>query len=243
MNVFIMALLGLLISTIPGIYLAAKNNFLMIPNPKYNRFAIRLFYCALPLIPLTLLLALFPFSLILVVFFDNYPHLADEFSYLYLLCPLLSAISWIFLLKKFIVSTDIPFELRPDFMDHELYVFMPHIRSNGINKNRLQTYSSHDRKNIEYSKKSRQSKDPIVGKQTDNLVLNFNCLNKINYLNTGEFIVSDEALEIFQKKNLTGYQIQPVSNLKKSSSDSGKQYHQIVPLYTMPAFNVLVPND
>jgi len=239
MDDFSMVLLSVLISTIPGIYLATKKHFLIIPNPKYDLFAVRLFYCVLSLIPLTLVFTLIPFGFILIVFFNSFPHLADEFAYLNLLCPLLSATSMVFLLKKYIVSADVPFELRPDFMDHELYVFTPHAQLNGVNSNYLRTYAPpYDRENFVYPKKRYQHKELIIGKQIGDLVLNFKYLNKINYLHTGEFVVSEDALEIFQKKNLTGYQTQPVSNSKKSSSDSDIQYHQIISLHTMPAFSL-----
>jgi len=225
-------LFNLLISTIPGIYLAAQKYFLIIPNPKYNLFAVKLFYCVPSLMLPTFLLSLFPFLFGLTFFFDNYPHLA----YLELLCPLSVSLFLIYLLKKYIIPADAPFELWLDFMEHELYVFMPHGRNYGDYYGK-EGFSPYERDNFVYPTMLYKNKELIIGQQIGNLVLNFNCLHKINYMATGEFVVSEEALEIFQKNNLTGYQIQPVSNSKKILSDSSIQYHQLIPLHTMPAFS------
>ena len=213
-----------LISTIPGIYLATKKYFLVIPNPKYNRFIVKLPYCVPVLSSMTLAISLIPWTVYIFLFDDYTPFLVEKFTiYIALLCPLSAAILLIFILKKYFISTDLPSECQTDFMDdYELYVFMPYARI--------------EAENIVYPNKRHKHKELDIGKQAGILVLNFKHLNKVNYTTTGEFIVNEEALEIFQKKNLTGYRIQPVSDSKKSSSDSGVQYHQIIPLRTMPIF-------
>ncbi|MCL2142030.1 MAG: hypothetical protein FWH46_04050, partial [Methanimicrococcus sp.] len=215
-----------LISAIPGIYLATKKYFLVILNPKYNRFIIRLLYCVPSLTPFVLVLSLFPlfgFD----VYFNNFSQiLVEKFTiYIALLCPLLTSLLFIIILKKYFIRTDIPPEFWPNFMNHELYVFIPHIRIIG---------GSYYHTRFEYPKK-REPDQLLIGKQIGNLILDFKKLKDINYTSTGEFVISEKVLDIFQKNNLTGYQIQPVLDYNKSSSS--ELYYQIIPKYTMPLFS------
>ena len=214
-----------LISTLPGIYLATKKYFLIIPNPKYNRFTVKLIYCVPALTSMTFISSLIPWSFYMIFFRDYTPFLVEKFTiYIALLCPLSAAILLIFILKKYVISTDNPPECQPNFMNHELYIFTPYARIKDVT--------------LEYPKKSQKHKELDIGKQVGDLVLNLKRLNKLNYTtSTGEFVVNEEALKIFQKNNLTGYRIQPVLDSKKSSSDSSIRYHQIIPLHTMPPFS------
>ena len=217
-----------LLSTLPGIYLATKKYFMVIPNPKYNRFIIKLLYCVPALGSLTLILSLFPLYTFILFFDDFTPFLVEKFTiYITLLCPLLTSIFLISILKKYFIRTDLPPEFRPDFMDHELYVFMPH---NQIFRGAFQ--------NTKYESQIKGTSNKLlISKQIGNLILDFKILNQINFTATGALVINEEALEIFQKNNLTGYQMQPVSDSNKSSSVSDVLYHQVIPLNTMPSFS------
>jgi len=219
---YITIILFFLFSIVPGIYLASKKYFLVVPNPKYNRFAFKLIYCIPALGSLTLMLSIIPLS-VLIIFSNHYPHLVDELIYIGLLCPLLISIFLILFLKKYVIRTDVPFECQEDFFDHELYVFIPYTRIEPLN--------------IVYPKKRYKHRELDIGTQSGNLVLNLKYLIKVNYTSTGGLVVREEALEIFQKNNLTGYRLQPVSSSKKSSADLDKKYHQIIPLCVMPSFS------
>jgi len=112
-------------------------------------------------------------------------------------------------------------------MDHELYVFMPH---NQIFRGAFQ--------NTKYESQIKGTSNKLlISKQIGNLILDFKILNQINFTATGALVINEEALEIFQKNNLTGYQMQPVSDSNKSSSVSDVLYHQVIPLNTMPSFS------
>ena len=217
-----------LLSTLPGIYLATKKYFMVIPNPKYNRFVIKLLYCVPFLGSFTLLFSLFPWFVFILFFDDFTPFLVEKFTiYITLLCPLLTSILFILILKKYFIRKDLPPEFRPDFMDHELYVFMPH---NQIFRGAFQ--------NTKYESPVKGTSNKLwIPKQMGNLILDFKILNKINYTAASAFVINEEVLEIFQKNNLTGYRIQPVSNSNKSSSTSDVSYHQVIPLNTMPSFS------
>jgi len=206
MNYYVI-LFYILISTLPGIYLATKKYFLVFTNRKYNLFGIRLIYCVPAMAAWTLLLSLFP----LVVF---YVFLVDKFPiYIVLLCPLLASIFLTLIFEKYIIRKDIPFELRSDFMNHDLYVFIPDVRnridSNYAYRGRYTAYILENSSDYVYPKRSAKqfSKQLFFGKQISNLILNFKLLNEINFTFTGEFVVNNKALQIFQENNLTGYQV------------------------------------
>ncbi|MCL2863779.1 MAG: hypothetical protein FWE54_06885 [Methanimicrococcus sp.] len=216
-----------LVSTLPGIYLATKKYFFVIQNPKYNRFIIKLLFCIPTLTVITLLLSLLPWAVYDILLSDYTQFFIDRFTiYIALLCPSLASIFFIYVLKKYFIRTDIPPEYQPDFMDHELYVYMPHIQILG---------AAHYHTKYE-SPKKRDLKELLVQKQIGSLIYNLKILKMVNYTKNGEFIVNKEALEIFQKYDLTGYQIQTITDHNKPPSDSGI-FHQIVPLNIMPSFS------
>jgi len=217
----------ILISTLPGIYLATKKYFMIVQNQKYNRFIIKLFYFVPSITTFTLILSLLPWALYRIFLFEYTTFLIDKFTiYIALLCPLSASIFLIYFFKKYVIRTDMPPEFRLDFMDYKLYVFMPHARMIGP--------AQYHTKYV-YPKK-RDSKELLIGKPVGNLIYDFKILKQINYTITGEVIVSEVALEIFRKYYLTGYQTQPVTDNNKSLADSGP-FHQIVPLNILPSFS------
>jgi len=217
----------ILISTLPGIFLATKKYFLIIQNPKYNRFIIKLFYFVPSMTVFTLILSLLPWAVYRIFLYDYSQFLIDKFTiYIALLCPLSASIFLIYIFRKYVVRTDLPPEFRPDFMDHKLYVFMPH----SIMIDPFQYHTKYI-----YPKK-RDSDELLIGKQVGNLIFDFKILRQINYTITGEVIVNENTLEIFQKYDLTGYQTQPVTDYNKPPSHSGI-FYQIIPMNTMPPFS------
>jgi len=214
---FIPLLIPIFISLLPGFYLASRKNFLFFVNKanqnSFSAFLLRLFIL-IPGSSIFVLAFLFVSYFFLVFSFHSSVFMISEiindwtppsisffdgFSTisvgLIIILSMIGGFLFILLFKKSIMKddiNDIPFEFRPDFMDHELYVFIPYARVKGGD--------------LDYPVIKNRNKELIIGKQTGNLVLNSKELKTINYTTTGEFVVSEEALEIFQKYDLTGYQ-------------------------------------
>jgi len=136
--------------------------------------------------------------------------LADKFTNsIVLLCPLLASIFWIFIFEKYLIRKNIPFEFQPNFLNHKLYVFIPDVRTESGSASMpnilLHTVAPFNT-NFVYPAKKDLKKQLVFGKQIDSLIMDFKFLNRVNFTTTGELVVNDEALKIFQRNNLTGYQ-------------------------------------
>ncbi|WNY24072.1 hypothetical protein MmiHf6_13970 [Methanimicrococcus hongohii] len=225
MNNFIVFLL-FLIAMIPGIYLATKNNFVIIKNRKYNSFIIRAIY----LLPLTTILVLLPVSIIIYIFSNlEIGHtIMDTFGEpIILAVPAIFGLLFIFIVHKYFLRKDMPPEYWPDFEKYELYVYMPEINIQGGG-----TFGTKFTKPIN----QKGLKELQRQKQLNELIIDFKSMKDKDIACTyyGEIVVSEKALELFKEKSLTGFQEQTVKNSKDSRFKTEIKYYQLIPTHIMP---------
>ena len=236
----------------PGIYLALLKNFLIIPNKKYNIFPIRLIFTvtgtAIFLVIFLLLLFLF-FGVIL----ENYSNalISAYGDFVILIYPLLCSLLTILMFKAYLIRDDEPIEFRENFFDYELYVYKPLKRITGGRECGTK---------IDYPKNMQPDREILTGTQMEDLRLNLKELKeeKIALTGRGELIISDEALDIFNQNNLTGFSLRPVKNYKNSEKYLNLNYFQFVSTHHLPsvssksaiikemkafAFRVYIKND
>ena len=202
------------IATLPGLYLASKN-FLFFKNKKLNSFPIRLFF----LIPgaSILCIAFLAFVSLSLYIFSSYLDELNLTSIIILvILSMIGSLLAIFYFKKYL-KDELPPEYQTDFMDHELYVFMP------VGK------KINDRA-------SYQPSDNAIGSvriQIMDLKISAKKLKgDIFFTKYGALIVSNKTLEIFNENTLTGYQIRDI--LDEKTKDKLSTHFQLVPTFTMP---------
>jgi hypothetical protein len=215
-----------LISTIPGVYLATKKYFFVIPNEKYNIFFVRLIFSVPALTIFVLLLSLIP--LLFEVFLEDFSnYLIGYFGrYIILGMPALASLITILFFEMFCLRKDMPFEFQNDFMNHELYVFMPEQRIVGGNYYKTK---------FTYPKK-RESKELLVGIQAEDLILDLKILEKydVAYTHNGEIVVGKNALDIFSLNNLSGYYTKHIKDHRNPLFVSDNKKFQIFSQCNLP---------
>ena len=213
---------------IPGIYLALRNDFLIIKNKKYNHFFIRAIYT----IPLPTLFVLFFSSAVVFIFrfllVETTNTIVNTFGEaVVLVIPIFFAILCIWFVHATYLRNDVPPEYWPDFEKYELYVYMPDIKMDENITYKTKFHTPAPKKN---SKKLQK----LI--QIGELVIDYKYLKgkDITYGLNGEIVVNEKALELFKNNNLTGFQEQPVRNLKNSKVKTEEKYFQLIPTHTMP---------
>ena len=216
-----------LFSTIFGIYMATKKYFIVIPNEKYNIFLVKLIF----FVPTLAGLVFVSSAPILLIFggilpdFSNY--LIETFGrYIILGIPISLSLITILFFEKYYLRKDMPFEYRPDFADHELYVFIPIQRIRGGNYYKTRFINPTER----------ETEELLIGVQDENLIMDFKILEEydIAYTHTGEIVVSEETLDLFHANNLSGFYTQPVKDYRKLPFESEKTFSQLFSQLTLP---------
>ena len=106
----------IIVSAVPGLWLAAQKNFLVIPNRNYDIFPVRFLFMA-PLVFCVLLLSGSSDLIIGIAFPELYQTLPERFGiYIGLLEPLCVSLVTIPAVRLFILRKDMPPEKDPDFM-------------------------------------------------------------------------------------------------------------------------------
>ena len=226
----------LIFLNLPGIYLASKKNFLIFFNKKMNYFPFRLFF----LIPVGFVInaGIIILLALLVLMFDAF----FEIKNIIYTVPAIFIIGdfiTIFCFKKYILKDDLPSEHRTDFMEHELYFFMP------VNK-RINDRASYDIP-VGISIKDRirvQVRDLLVNskKPDDDFIINWvpfektlndkTLKNDILFTRYGALVVSNKTAGILEKNNLTGYQLRNIWDEKTKRNWSAN--FQLVSTSVMP---------
>jgi hypothetical protein len=170
---------------LPGFYLATKKYFLVIVNKKFNIFPIRLLFT----IPAGIMFS-FLVTLISVLIFGLFLKFILPFDDYFPILLILSSLFVTFSFKKYFIRNDLPPEYDPNFMNYELYVYMP-----------LQKIPQNEYNRFGIPPGIRLGKDLFVGIQKEDLKLHFKSLqgNDIVFTEFGEIVVSDKALSIFSK--------------------------------------------
>ena len=207
-----------------GIYLATKKHFLIPFNEKYNNFLVRMCFTIPASVGLVFIISIVPYILFFVLFKRIIP---DE--YIFSGTIILTGLFFIFLLHKYYFRNDLPPEHDPDFMKHELYVFMPFQKAVRTKYNRFSV-----------PPKINYKKDFVVVTQLEDLKLNYKSFQNKDLIFTegGEIIVSEKALLLFSEKGFNDlFGTRPAKAIKginQNLYDLGEPYFQLLPKCDMP---------
>jgi hypothetical protein len=212
--ILIPSILFILLLLISPIYLAAQKNFLFIPNQNRNSYAIRLLFLIPGTTGLLIGYCFFVWSFFILFFTNFSDSMYNIFGYYSLLpLPLLGSFLLILLIKKYVLRKDRPSEFQPDFLNYDLYIYMPSIREidDSISFQNPRNYSSQS-----------------IATQVQDIILDYKDLSKEDILFTkyGELVATIFASSIFEKNNLTGYQHRPT--LEKETMTVSNIYTQLI---------------
>lgn len=217
----------IIVSAVPGLWLAAQKNFLVIPNRNYDIFPVRFLFMA-PLVFCVLLLSGSSDLIIGIAFPELYQTLPERFGiYIGLLEPLCVSLVTIPAVRLFILRKDMPPEKDPDFMNCDLYVYQPKakIQTFGISKQNCLDADTFSVGDIYMNTKAGDhftEKEAI--KRSDILLTN-----------RGEMIASPRAVDLFSAYGLTGFGASPIS-IKGLGGDEKfyGPFYRIRSLHKMP---------
>ena len=222
-----------------GFYLALKKNFLIISNKKYNIFMIRLLFT----IPGSIMLS-FLISLVATLLFGLFLKYIAPFDEYFPILLILSSLFLIFSFKKYFIRNDVPPEYDPNFMNYDLYVFLP-----------FQKVAQRPYNQFGIPPGIRLGTDLFVGIQKEDLKLHYKSLlgKDIVFTDFGELIVSEKAFlrfseygfnDLFETRRVQAVggmyykrSIRPVRALNPSPYDLKEKYYQLFPTHTMPPFD------
>ncbi|WNY25851.1 hypothetical protein [Methanolapillus millepedarum] len=227
----------ILMATLPGIYLAARENFIYTENKKYNLFIIRLLFT----IPLFFIANVLISMIFARIFISLFPKISSYFeglvgNYAVVLVPFIFSLILIILLKIYIVP---PRDLKINYLeeiidkDFDLYVFHP----NEVMPDGRTMGTRFDIAN----KKRKEDQLPIRSQLTD-LAADFRYLEGEYLMMTthGEIVVSNQALEILKENGISGFYTRPVKKdesyrvFSKADPADNFKYKQLVCNHFMP---------
>jgi hypothetical protein len=211
---------------LPGIYLAAKKYFLVIPNKKYNIFPIRLLFTIPAGIAISFLISIIP-----ICVFGIFLRYILPFEYYSWGLIILSSIFTVIAFKKYFVRKDIPPEYDSGFEKHELYVYMP------IQKIPRRKYTQ-----FSFPPGVKWDKDLLTGTQKEDLKLNFKSLSKdFVFTDCGEIIVNEKAFSKFSENGFDNLfekrPIKAVKGFRHQPYDLKEPYFQLLPIRILPPFD------
>ena len=211
----------------PGIYLAAKKYFLIIPNKKYNIFPIRLLFTipagiAISFLVTIVAMCVFGIGLRYILPFEDY------FSILIIL----SSIFTIAAFEKYFMRKDIPPEYDPDFMNYELYIYMP-----------LQKIPRKKYNQFSFPQGVQYDKELLTGTQKEDLKLNIKYLDKdFAFTDCGDIVINERGLLKFSENGFENLfekrLIKAIKGLRRQPYDLDEPYFQLLPTHTLPSFDV-----
>jgi len=186
-------LLFLLMATLPGIYLATKNNFLHTPNPKYNVFILRLLFT----VPLFLFFNGAVSATIVYITPYSFPAFSEWFVqtfgyYAVSILPLFFSIIIIILMNYLPKADDSELQIKSDLYVYSPLDKLPHTslgRYEVINKSR--------------GKDELPIRSPIGDIVIDGRYMRGKNINFESFF--GAIIATEEALEILKEENLSGF--------------------------------------
>jgi hypothetical protein len=217
-------LLSFILILLPALYLAAQKHFLIMTRQKYNNFLIRFLF----LIPPTffLLLLISPFlQICLVIFLRDLPFYQSS-----IISLIIADLLLLFVFKKYFIRNDLPPEYDPNFMNHELYVYLP---LKQVTRKNYMLFFPGIALGYKMDAPANEKKETLK-------FMNYKNLENKNLVFTdcGEIIVNVNALSIFSKHEFGElYEknpIEAVSGINHQSHDLKIPYYQIFPKNTMP---------
>jgi len=215
-------LLCFIFAILPGIYLAGIKYFMVILNEKYNIFLIRLLF-TIPLGALiTFISSVGPILFLNVIMGNHY------FDYIYVASIILSSLFSILIFHKYLIRKDIPPEFDPDFINHELYVYMPLLKIPCFKYNQSV-----------FPPTIRSYKKLSIGLQKEDLKLNFKDLKgeDIVFTDCGEIIVNQKALSIIEKHLNFSFETRSVKDYRSKPYVLTEEYFQLLTKPVMPSIH------
>ena len=216
-----------LFTILPGIYLATKKYYLIPFNKKCNNFLIRMLFTIPASVGLIHIVSI-PILSLAVIFFQK----IISFEYIWAGSIILSSFLFVYIHHKYFFRKDHPPEYDPNFMNYELYIFMPFQKTvrTGYNK-----FSLPPKINYE--------KDFVTAIQINDLQLNNKFFQNKDLLFTdgGEIVVSENALLLFAEYGFNVFfETRPVYAVKGKSLkpyDLKVSYFQLLPKFNMPTLD------
>jgi len=194
-----------LISTLPGVYAALNKNFIYTLNPKYNFFAVRLFFIV-PCVSISILTS----SIFLIAFLlpHHFSSSIFEFStepsevFMGLLIPLAISLLLILLIQRYVLPTEKPEIFQRNNFEHDLFVYFP--------KSQISGGKTHGTK---FGKvQNRRKGEAPIQKQLTELIVLYEEVKEIEAAlsDNGEIVIAQSELDFFIENNITGYILRPV---------------------------------
>ena len=197
-------LLFLIMSILPGLYLASKNELFYTENPKYNLFILRAPFLASPFVMMALL------SYGIAVLIQNFApqftaFVFDTFGlYAASLIPLIISLITILLLRHLLKKY--VFSVKSDshsISEAELFVYLP--------KMQFPTSIMFGTR-YEVVNKIKRKGELFIRSQISELVVEEEAVegSYLSYGGFGDIVVSEEGLRILKEENLSGFSTRPV---------------------------------
>ena len=206
----------LLILSVPGIYAAMHENFLIITNRDKNCFLTRLFYTVFPFSFPTFCLSVIIF-LICELIAEGYSGMPPFvfFTEKGFVSSLSAVLIVIFLFRRFMLSSSVPAEFRNGFSDQEFYVFIP----------------TPCRRSFLYLENAES--DPLTPVKAE-----LKSVEKagVDIISSpfGEHIITDVMLKAFLEQDLTGFQTRPLIDAHRPPYQTKKNYYLFSAAETVP---------
>ncbi|WNY27814.1 hypothetical protein [Methanolapillus ohkumae] len=216
-----------LISLIPGIYFSTKKDFLVVFNEKYDVFWIKLVY-TIPVFSMTTAFLSFSVYTFNPNYFVNLENITLFYGFLSMALSMTISLLLILIVNKFVIRNDEEIRIDNEIESRE-YVFYICCQY----KKHYNFGGKTDGTKFSYPK--RENRGLLIGIQMEDMIIDFKKLKGIDYALTynGEIIVSEKALDVLHKYNLSGFQIRPVRNKKKNAIEKVK-YFQLLATHLMP---------
>ncbi|WNY27817.1 hypothetical protein [Methanolapillus ohkumae] len=217
----------LLISLIPGIYFSTKKNFLIAYSERYNVFWIKLIYTT-PAFSMTIFL-LSAYAFVLEPnYFVSPENIEMTQGILSFIISIIISLLFILIVNKFMIKNDKELQIDKEMesKEYDLYVCCQNQKYRNFGGKKDGT---------KFSYPKRKGRELLVGTQMEDMIIDFKKLKGIDYALThnGEIIVSEKALNILHKNNLSGFQVRSVRN-KKSKMIVEEKYFQLLATQLMP---------
>ena len=204
---------------VPAVYLARSRTYLIISNEECNSFFYRLFFL-MPCISF----AVFVSSMITETVLSIILPVPSEYE-IWLLFPssCLTAGLVILYYRKFVLLPDMPQEHRPDFTEHEFYLFIPPFCIHSDIHTVLSTWTSpYPESFFEGHKIIRLNTKHIRNRH-------------FVFTDAGEIVIDETAADRLRKSGLTGFILIPV--LDSVTGKLSGSYYQLLSVSVLPEWS------
>jgi len=230
LSILLLLFIPIFFVLLPGFYFASRKYFLFFSNQKLNLFPIRLLVL-LPVASLFNIIFLLAACLCIPLFSPYLHELNVTSSIILTILSMFGSLSTILMFNS-LLRNDLPPEYRPDFMEHELYLFRPQSTVSDYDFSRWVPFPASNSYGVLPKTRPHcfryQINDLEIDLKKNEADLHFTTL--------GALIVSSKVLRIFEDNKLTGYETRSVRD--KKTKQQFVNYFQIVPTSEMPKMSL-----